>query len=382
MLQGNTLRTILAVAVAVAAGTVAVPPQIGVSPRPWGSRRPRRSTRTSSSSKERPPTSWGYTMQFMSASLGVDFAFCHVLPGKFEADDKPPKRTAREMMAMQAMINKESFRGQRQVTCYSCHRGSPRPVNMPPIEASPTPAPPAPPAAPPTGTPSTVDSIIEKYVTAVGGADAIGKVSTRVMKGIILAGGVSTNIDVITKAPNKRLTITHNAAIGHEGTADNITRANDNYTAFDGKSGWLGSSGKPARDMSTIESEAASIDAEFALPVRLKEIFPQLRRGRPEEVNGMQCDVLNGSGPGRPAVRLYFDTKTGLLIRLVRYADTVVGRVPTQIDYADYRAVGKVNFPSAGPWRATGWPLHDSDQRGVGERLRRRTRDSPSLRVM
>jgi len=30
------------------------------------------------------------------------------------------KKTAREMMAMQAAINKESFRGQLQVTCFSC----------------------------------------------------------------------------------------------------------------------------------------------------------------------------------------------------------------------------------------------------------------------
>jgi hypothetical protein len=243
------------------------------------------------------------------------------------------------------MINKESFRGQRQVTCYSCHRGAARPVNMPPIEAG-TPATAAtPPAAPSAPSSATVDSIIEKYVTAVGGADAIRSVSTRVMKGVIVAGGVPTAIDVITKAPNKRVSITHNAAIGREGGSETEVRTNDNYTAFDGKAGWMGVSGRPARDMSTPESEAASLDAEFALPLRLKEIFPQLRRGRPEEINGMQCEVLNGSGPGRPAVRLYFDTKFGLLVRMVRYEETPVGRVPTQIDYADYRAVGNVNFP-------------------------------------
>src|SRR5262245_49074000 len=43
-------------------------------------------------------------MQFIASSLGVECAFCHV-PGKFEADDKGPKRTARDMMAMTAAIN-------------------------------------------------------------------------------------------------------------------------------------------------------------------------------------------------------------------------------------------------------------------------------------
>src|ERR1035437_3359414 len=55
-------------------------------------------------------------MQFMSSSLGVECAFCHVA-GKMEADDKGAKKTTREMIAMQAAINKDSFRGQLQVTC-------------------------------------------------------------------------------------------------------------------------------------------------------------------------------------------------------------------------------------------------------------------------
>jgi photosynthetic reaction center cytochrome c subunit len=44
-------------------------------------------------------------------------------------------------------------------------------------------------------------------------------------------------------------------------------------------------------------------------------------------------------------VRMYFDQKTGLLVRLVRYADTPIGRNPTQIDYADYRDADGVKIP-------------------------------------
>ena len=47
-------------------------------------------------------------MQFMASSLGVECTFCHVA-GKMEADDKQPKKTAREMIAMTAAINKDSF---------------------------------------------------------------------------------------------------------------------------------------------------------------------------------------------------------------------------------------------------------------------------------
>jgi photosynthetic reaction center cytochrome c subunit len=274
-------------------------------------------------------------MQFIAASLGVDCAFCHV-QGKMEADDKGPKRTAREMMAMTSAINTNSFRGQRQVTCYSCHRGSTRPVNVPTVLESDTPvtavAAPGARLATPDGQAATVDQILEKYVAAIGGADAMKKVTSRVMTGKILAGGSETPIEVITKAPNMRVSITHNST-------------GDSFTAFDGTAGWLGSTGHAAREMSAAESAAAGLDAEFYLGLRVKELFPQLRRGRPEIVAGAECEVLNGTAAGRPGVRLYFDKSSGLLVRMVRYADTPMGRNPTQIDYADYRDAGGVKIP-------------------------------------
>ncbi len=79
------------------------------------------------------------SMQFIASSLGVECAFCH-LQGKPELDDKAPKKTAREMMAMQSAINENSFAGNRQVTCYSCHHGSSHPANMLPVLTSDAPA--------------------------------------------------------------------------------------------------------------------------------------------------------------------------------------------------------------------------------------------------
>src|SRR5271155_1704734 len=69
-------------------------------------------------------------MQFITASLGVECQFCHV-EGAFEKDDKKPKQTARKMMTMMFAINKDNFEGHREVTCYSCHRGSVDPVGTP-----------------------------------------------------------------------------------------------------------------------------------------------------------------------------------------------------------------------------------------------------------
>src|SRR5438270_3804582 len=72
------------------------------------------------------------TMQFVAASLGVDCSYCHV-QGAFDKDDKEPKVIARKMMQMMFAINKSNFENERKVTCYSCHRGAPKPLSVPPV---------------------------------------------------------------------------------------------------------------------------------------------------------------------------------------------------------------------------------------------------------
>jgi hypothetical protein len=44
-------------------------------------------------------------------------------------------------------------------------------------------------------------------------------------------------------------------------------------------------------------------------------------------------------------VTLYFDKQTGLLRRMVRFGQSPVGRISTQVDYDDYRDVDGIKFP-------------------------------------
>jgi hypothetical protein len=55
--------------------------------------------------------------------------------------------------------------------------------------------------------------------------------------------------------------------------------------------------------------------------------------------------VVQGTTSGGALATLYFDDQSGLLTRLVRFADSQVGRIPTQTDYADYRDVAGVKMP-------------------------------------
>jgi photosynthetic reaction center cytochrome c subunit len=269
-------------------------------------------------------------MQFISASLGVQCDFCHVQEA-FEKDDKKPKQTARKMIEMQMAINRDNFKGEREVTCFSCHRGAHDPVGVPIIaDEEPKPGPPKQEAAAPAL--PTADQILDKYVQAVGGAEAVDKITSRVQKGTISFTGRQFPVDIVSKAPDKRVSTVH-------------TPAGDSITAIDGRAGWVGGP-NGRRDMDPPEVEAFSFDATIHLPTELKKMFAQLRVRPAEKIGGHDVVLVIGANPGKPPTRLFFDKESGLLVRSVRYADSPLGRNPTQVDYSDYHAQDGVTLPS------------------------------------
>ena len=262
------------------------------------------------------------TMQFITASLGVECEFCHV-SGAFDKDDKKPKQTARKMMEMMFAINQDNFGGHRAVTCNSCHRGSTDPVAM---------EPPKPEDASAQNNGPAPEQLFDKYVQAIGGATAVDKVTSRVMKGQIEFGGTTMPIDIYSKEPDKRISLTH-------------TQNGDNITAFDGHQGWLGVPGRPVREMHGGDLDGAAIDADLHLAAHLKEMFSDVRTEGTDKVGSHEAYLVVGQREGKPPIRLFFDTQSGLLVRMERFGETALGRLPTQIDYADYRDVSGVKIP-------------------------------------
>jgi photosynthetic reaction center cytochrome c subunit len=276
------------------------------------------------------------SMQFITASLGVECEYCHVRGDKgleFDKDDKKTKVTARKMMEMMFAINKDNFEGHRDVTCYSCHRGAADPVATPLVatedvkrEAEPAKAPgEAKPVLPPA------DQLLDKYLATIGGEAALQKVTSRVEKGKITANAQQLPIEVYAKAPDKRISIMH-------------LPNGESITAFDGKQGWLSNAGHPHM-MSAAENDAARIDSDLYFAVHVKNLYKKLTVVPGEKIDGHDTYLVIGRNEGQPPLRLYFDQQSGLLLRLVRYAETAFGRNPTQIDYADYRDADGVKIP-------------------------------------
>ena len=97
--------------------------------------------------------------------------------------------------------------------------------------------------------------------------------------------------------------------------------------------------------MSAAENAAARIDADFYFPAHLKTLYEKFSVDPGKKIDGHDTYLVVGHTPGQPPLRLYLDKESGLLLRLIRYAETPLGRNPTQIDYADYRDADGVKVP-------------------------------------
>ncbi len=277
-------------------------------------------------------------MAFISGSLGVRCNYCHVNP--FEKDDKPAKQTARQMIRMVFDLNRGNFNGEAAVSCYTCHRGQPRPVSVPAVGQNLWQ--PSDRAAKPDAPLPSVDEILEHYVQAAGGRQAIERVTSRVWKGSrVGADGVLVPEEVYAKAPNKLLTVTS--------YPNQVFR-----TGFDGARGW-GMANQQRRDLPEEVLSQLRREAEFYKETRLKELYPKILILGRTAVGERVAYVLEATpADGGSPVRLFFDVQTGLLVRKYSEAKTVLGQFPTQTDYEDYREVDGVRLPFTIRWSIPG----------------------------
>jgi hypothetical protein len=93
------------------------------------------------------------------------------------------------------------------------------------------------------------------------------------------------------------------------------------------------------------ELDGMRLEVDLTFPTRIKQALTQVRVGFPVSINDRDVQVVQGRTAGGTLATMYFDTETGLLTRLMRYADTPVGRIVTQYDYEDYRPVAGIRIP-------------------------------------
>jgi photosynthetic reaction center cytochrome c subunit len=280
------------------------------------------------------------TMRVIARDLGVTCEYCHDEMDRAK-DGLEPKQTARRMIVMMREINKNSFAGNTEVTCVTCHNGHNIPANIPTL-------PPfsvayigpgdevKPPVLP------TVDQVLAKYVQALGGEQALRKITSMVITGTrqnyapaAAAVPPPFPIEQYSKAPN--LTVT---------TARPANGANS--SGFDGTTAWAQNAQGRVTQLAGVGASRARRDADFYPALDMKQQYQRLTVTGVEKIGDRETYVVVAVPQGESPEWFYFDTQSGLLMRHQVISPSGVGNVPYAIDYENYRDAGNgVKVPYA-----------------------------------
>ena len=284
------------------------------------------------------------TMGFFSASLGLNCTDCHVdeSGGNWAryADDNALKQTARRMMRMVSALNQASFGGRQVVTCNTCHRGTRRPNVMPSLAllyGTPPPDEPGEPFEQAPGQPRA-DQVLDKYLQAIGGPQRLAAFTSFAAKGSYLAfdDAEKRTLEIFAKAPGQR-------------TAIISSPAGISTTTVDGRAAWIAGPETerpvPLLAVTGQELDGVKLEAELLFPARIKQALSNWRVGARIVIGDREVQPVQGVTAQGGTVTLCFDAESGLLVRLVRFTESPVGRVVTQVDYSDYREVSGIKMP-------------------------------------
>ena len=191
--------------------------------------------------------------------------------------------------------------------------------------------------APQNSSSPSVDQILDHYVQAVGGKDAIQKVTSRDMKGTLENSddGTTSPAEIFAKAPNKYLAVV------------NLGDGGEMLEGWNGEKGWGKDPDSGLHDTEKAEQISAKRDYDFYREIRLKELFPKMALSGKMKVDDRDAYIVEATSPDGAAEKLYFDAETGLLVRRDFERVTIDdGIVLYEVDYDDYKDVDGLKLPS------------------------------------
>ena len=281
------------------------------------------------------------TMHFFEASLGMNCGNCHVRDREkgweFDKDNKPEKRKARKMIEMMEAINKNSFKGHQEVTCFTCHRGNPDPDKIPAVQTlASLKAEKAREALEDNiikvpNRLNTAEEIINRYVAKIGGKAKFKEISTLKFEGNIDENGRQASVVIYRKAPDYFISSIQ-------------TPRGEMQRGYNGKTGWE-KFGTGTREIKGDNLEELKLESEFYLPIDMLSKYSDLKLNDVSVINGDTVYVVDGKASEYRNIKLYFNTKTGLLQRQVLLNRTPLGYLPVETDFKDYRSVNGILLP-------------------------------------
>ena len=147
--------------------------------------------------------------------------------------------------------------------------------------------------------------------------------------------------EVYQKAPNKIVTVTSYPGVVFS-------------TGFNGISGWGNSSKDGTRELPGPVLGQLKSDAEFYKEIKTRELYRKLTLVGKSTIGEAEVFIIDATPVSGTPEKLFFDVKTGLLLRRYIESPTVLGMFPLQTDYEDYRDVDGIKQPFLIRWSMPG----------------------------
>ncbi|MGH9766428.1 MAG: hypothetical protein ACREAB_03260 [Blastocatellia bacterium] len=181
----------------------------------------------------------------------------------------------------------------------------------------------------------SADEILEKYIKAMGGKEAIEKTTSRAAKGSfeIEAMNLIGTFESYQKAPDKIANLFTIPGVG--GGAQ----------VFDGAKGWDSNPMTGLRELGGEELATLKREADFYQPLNFKKHFPKVEVKSKETVGKSETYLLIATPAEGGPEKLYFDIASGLLVRQDSERETAQGKMAIEEYFDDYKDVGGVKVP-------------------------------------
>jgi outer membrane lipoprotein-sorting protein len=202
------------------------------------------------------------------------------------------------------------------------------------------------PAAARTARAQTADDIIEKHLAAIGGRDALSKITSRRSTATVVVataqGDIPGTAEFTSKAPNKSRVLIE-LDLTAMGAPDKMVIDQK----FDGTTGVALNSMQGEAELSVNQIDnmrnnvfPTSLLTYKALGMKM-ELLPK------EQVNGKDAFVIRATPKAGSATKLYFDAASYMLVKSVATinAPTMGGDVEQTSEQSDFRKVDGITLP-------------------------------------
>ena len=182
----------------------------------------------------------------------------------------------------------------------------------------------------------TASQIIEKYIDAIGGKQALESVKNITTKATGKAEAMGRKIEI--------------AITTYQADGDKMCQEMSmdgrlmNKQVFDGQNGWAEAMGR------TQDSEGKDLERQKESARLFPELFYtspgfEIKLAGTEKINGNDAYKVEVKSPSGAFANEYYDLVTGLKVRVVAVMEMQGQTIESVSDYSDYRPVDGIKFP-------------------------------------